>query len=539
LARYLAEGQIEYLGRLDHQVKVRGFRIELGEIEAVLEQHPGVRGALVMAHEFGEGDKRLVAYVVPDEQRAGTVARLLRMEKEGLLRERPSYELPNGIVIASPPNREEIDFVYREIFEDRAYLRGGVVLRDGDCIFDVGANVGLFTLFAANACRDATIYAFEPMPETFETLRLNARLHGLDAKLFQVGLSDAAGEAEFTFYPNFTTMSGRYADAADEREVVKSIMQGDASAGLRSATQLDEAELDEVLLGRLKSERVSCRLLTLSEVIRENGVERIDLLKIDAEKCEQEVLDGIDESDWEKIRQCVVEVHDLDGRLERIRSVFEQRGFDVIVHAEGRGSYILYATQPAADGDEARQTRDNMNEANDDAEIQWMAPQRLVGDLRSHLQQRLPEYMVPSAFVLLDAIPLSANGKVDRKALPPPDHARQSAASTYVAPRTLVEEQLCEMWRELLGVDRVGINDNFFDLGGHSLLLTQLATRIRAAFQVEMPLRTLFDATTVESMVVCIAEQQLEQVDEADLSDLIQELEAISPEEARALLAVE
>jgi acyl carrier protein len=271
-------------------------------------------------------------------------------------------------------------------------------------------------------------------------------------------------------------------------------------------------------------------------VIRENGVERIDLLKIDAEKCEQEVLDGIDESDWAKIRQCVVEVHDLDGRLERIRSEFEQRGFDVIVHAEGRGSYILYATRPAADGDDARQTREHTN---DDIEVQWMAPQRLVGDLRAHLQQRLPEYMVPSAFVLLDAFPLSANGKVDRKALPPPDHARQSAASTYVAPRTPVEEELCEMWRELLGVDRVGINDNFFDLGGHSLLLTQLATRIRAAFQVEMPLRSLFDATTVESMVVCIAEQQLEHVDEADLSDLIQELEAISPEEARALLAVE
>ncbi|HEX7314775.1 MAG TPA: amino acid adenylation domain-containing protein [Pyrinomonadaceae bacterium] len=536
VARHLPGGEIEYLGRVDHQVKVRGFRIELGEIEAALEQHAGVREALVMAQEFGEGDKRLVAYVVPDEQRARPVRQLLRMEKQGLLGQRATYELPNGMVIVSPPNREEIHFVYREIFEDRAYLRGGVTLRDGDCVFDVGANVGLFTLFAARACQDITLYAFEPMPETFETLRLNALLYGLDAKLFQVGLSDAEGETEFTFYPNFTTMSGRYADAASEREVVKSIMRGDAEAGLRGATQLEEAELDEVLLGRLKSERVTCRLRTLSEVIRENGVERIDLLKVDAEKCEQEVLDGIDEADWLKIRQCVVEVHDTDGRLARIELMFERRGFGVTVQPEGRGSYILYATRPIPESDDAIQTRGHEG---DNAHPEWMSQQRLVADVRARLQERLPEYMVPSAFVMLDAFPLSPNGKVDRKALPPPEFARLASEGDYVAPRTPVEEQLCEMWRELLGVERVGVTDNFFDLGGHSLILTQLATRIRAAFEIEMPLRSLFDATTVEAMTVCIAEQQLARGDDEELSRLFAELEELSPDEARALLAAD
>ena len=111
------------------------------------------------------------------------------------------------------------------------------------------------------------------------------------------------------------------------------------------------------------------------------------------------------------------------------------------------------------------------------------------GELRNYLSKRLPEYMVPSAFVILEALPLTPNGKADRRALSAPITDRPTLDYPFVAPRIPAEERLVAIWRELLHVDQIGIYDNFFDLGGHSLLLTQLASRIRQIFQVEIPLR--------------------------------------------------
>ncbi|NPC76705.1 non-ribosomal peptide synthase/polyketide synthase, partial [Pyxidicoccus fallax] len=120
--------------------------------------------------------------------------------------------------------------------------------------------------------------------------------------------------------------------------------------------------------------------------------------------------------------------------------------------------------------------------------------------VRAFLQQKLPEYMVPSAVVVLPALPLSPNGKVDRKALPAPDAPASDEAIEYVAPRTETERQLALFFSELLRAERVGAHDNFFDLGGHSLLATQLVSRVRATFGVEMPLRDLFEAPTVAEL---------------------------------------
>ncbi|WP_366934966.1 non-ribosomal peptide synthase/polyketide synthase [Pyxidicoccus fallax] len=120
--------------------------------------------------------------------------------------------------------------------------------------------------------------------------------------------------------------------------------------------------------------------------------------------------------------------------------------------------------------------------------------------VRAFLQQKLPEYLVPSAVVVLPALPLSPNGKVDRKALPAPDAPASDEAIEYVAPRTEAERQLALFFSELLRAERVGAHDSFFDLGGHSLLATQLVSRVRAAFGVEMPLRDLFEAPTVAGL---------------------------------------
>ena len=127
-----------------------------------------------------------------------------------------------------------------------------------------------------------------------------------------------------------------------------------------------------------------------------------------------------------------------------------------------------------------------------------------ANDLRSFLRQKLPEYMVPSALVLLDALPLMFNGKMDRRALPALERARPELENAVVIPRTPTEEILAEIWVQVLGLERVGIHDNFFDLGGHSLLATQVVSRIRDAFGMEIPLRRLFELPTVAGLAESI-----------------------------------
>ena len=131
-------------------------------------------------------------------------------------------------------------------------------------------------------------------------------------------------------------------------------------------------------------------------------------------------------------------------------------------------------------------------------------PRPTTTDLRHFLQEKLPEYMVPAVFVPLDALPLMPNGKIDRRALRAPDRLRPELDRAFVAPRTPTEALLAEIWAQLLDIERVGIHDNFFDLGGHSLLATQLVSRARETFQVEIPLRRLFEAPTVAGLAESI-----------------------------------
>ncbi|MBD1812959.1 non-ribosomal peptide synthetase [Microcoleus vaginatus DQ-U2] len=137
----------------------------------------------------------------------------------------------------------------------------------------------------------------------------------------------------------------------------------------------------------------------------------------------------------------------------------------------------------------------------------------LINDLRCYLKQKLPQYMMPSAFVLLESLPLTTNGKIDQRSLPAPDINRAEFESNFTEPRTPDEQLIAEIWAEVLGLERVGIYDNFFELGGHSLLATQAISRLREAFQVEVPLRSLFESPTVatvtESLLQYRAEQKL------------------------------
>ncbi|MGQ0593714.1 MAG: amino acid adenylation domain-containing protein [Gammaproteobacteria bacterium] len=132
-------------------------------------------------------------------------------------------------------------------------------------------------------------------------------------------------------------------------------------------------------------------------------------------------------------------------------------------------------------------------------------PPPAVEELRRHLKERVPEYMLPSAFVLLEALPLTPNGKVDRNGLPAPDASSQ-LGHQHVAPRTQTEEILAGIWIEVLGVERVGVHDNFFELGGHSLLATQVVARVIDVLDVELPLTSLFESPTISELAVVVDE---------------------------------
>ena len=163
--------------------------------------------------------------------------------------------------------------------------------------------------------------------------------------------------------------------------------------------------------------------------------------------------------------------------------------------------------------------------------------------LRSYVQQHLPEYMAPSAWVVLDSLPITGNGKVDRSALPDPDGARPASEQPFVEPQTEIETELAAIWCEVLSVDRVGSEDNFFNLGGHSLLATQVVSRIRAQFSVELPLRKLFEAPTLSALARNIVSLQAKGQDAAStpgeavrVPAVAADLQGLSDDEVDSLL---
>jgi non-ribosomal peptide synthetase component F/acyl carrier protein len=167
----------------------------------------------------------------------------------------------------------------------------------------------------------------------------------------------------------------------------------------------------------------------------------------------------------------------------------------------------------------------------------YVVPKReqvLTGsDLRRFLKQKLPEYMIPSTFVFQDALPLTPGGKVDRRALPTPNNAHPEFDASYVPPRTALEKEVANIWADVLNLDNVGINHNFFDLGGHSLAATRVVSQVIKQFQVEVPLQLLFQSPTVAEMAAVIMEHQSKKLSEKDLECILTELESMSDEEAQ------
>jgi len=215
-----------------------------------------------------------------------------------------------------------------------------------------------------------------------------------------------------------------------------------------------------------------------------------------------------------KVRGYRIELGEIEARLLEHGGV---RGAAVVAREEAGGEVRLVAYVVPAAGERPG-----------------------VAALREHLRRVLPEYMVPAAWVWLEALPLTPSGKVDRRALPAPEGVRPELGREYVAPRTETEATLAGICAELLRVERVGVHDSFFELGGHSLLATQFISRVRDAFQVELPLRTLFESPSVAGLSRAItALQEAASGEEAKVAALLERVEQLSPDEVQALLSRE
>ena len=241
-------------------------------------------------------------------------------------------------------DRSQLAYQLNEIVGERTYLRHGIEVTEGDIVLDVGANVGVAAAFFVIECRAGRVHCFEPVPPLVELLRENLR--SLDAcAVHGYGLSSVDGRVAITYYPAAAAMSGLYADPDRDAAVVRRCL-----LNLGFSEDAADAELE----GRYEPTELTCELRTLSRVVREEAIERIDLLKIDVERAELDVLLGIDEPDWRRIAQVVAEVHDEDGRLGAVREMLDDHGFGVVVDQDpvmlGTEVHMVYARR------ETRQT---------------------------------------------------------------------------------------------------------------------------------------------------------------------------------------
>lgn len=351
------------------------------EIEGTLRRYPGIARARVLR----DADGRLVAQVLPWGTHSVTA-------DTGVLAE------------LAVMNMAELRFLHDEIFVGEVYLRGGIVLREDAVVFDVGANIGMFSLFIGAHCPSAQVYAFEPVPEVFAKLQQNIDERGLTVRSFNYGLSDRDQEISFYYYPNISIMSCRhdYINWENEVELIKRYVANERKNGPPGRAE-HLAEVEGLAAKDFEFIECRCRLRKMSPVIDEVGVRTIDLIKIDAQRAEYDVLQGIEARHWPLIQQISMEVHDeagspTEGRVEQVTALLAEKGFHVSVAVEGMlrgtGRYAVYAVRPGYASD----PRPVVAAAGTGHAVE-------PGHVADWLSARLPADLLPDRVVVVDALP--------------------------------------------------------------------------------------------------------------------------------------
>ncbi|TRT76023.1 MAG: amino acid adenylation domain-containing protein, partial [Microcystis sp. M_OC_Ca_00000000_S217Cul] len=633
LARYLPDGKIEYLGRIDNQVKVRGFRLELGEIEAVLSQHPLVQEAVVMAradqasdHDYDQLNTNLVAYLVPalkgqvlPEQLAQWQSEYVsdwqKIYEESYSKPQPQTEDPTfnisgwnssytGQAIPDAEMQEWVDQTVSRILGNQPPQR----------VLEIGCGSGLLLFRVAKHCQEywgadysaATINNLEHLCSTIEGLEGKVKLLHRTADDF-TGIPQATFDrvvinSVVQYFPSvdylLQVIAGAVKTTADQGKIfLGDIRSLSLLEPYHAAVQLARTEANKTLEQWQK--QVNQSVATEEELLIEpqffialkQRFPRISWVEIapkrgqadneltqfrydvtlhldtdgqkttipwlnwqrdrfslaqlqDKLKLEQPEYLGIRDVPNQRLQNAlqildclenppgvktVGELRQLLGKNtgiginpEQMWQLGEQLGYTVhLSWWEGSqdGSFDVVFCRQNAILEPIISKVDEQPYPNfwDDETIipkSWTdytnnplygkLVQKLIPQVREFVQQKLPSYMVPQAFVLLNTLPLTPNGKVDRQALPTPDTATRNLATGFLAPRTPIETQMSQIWSEVLGVERIGIKDNFFELGGHSLLATQVISRSRDLFSVELSLQNLLEYPTIANLAQII-----------------------------------
>jgi len=263
--------------------------------------------------------------------------------------------LPNGDIISYIDKLTALD-VYEEIYVENEYLRHGIQIKNKDVIFDIGANIGLFSRFMTTQAKDLRIYTFEPVPVIFRILEENLRNLPAQVKNYNIGLAETNKDAKINYYPKVSADSAiipfdwdlkvnQYVDNYDEIIVKENPVAKIVPKFLRKRV------VRIGLKNLYKAEIIDCKLRPLTDLIKENEIDIINLMKIDAENYEYQVLAGIKNNDWDKIQQITMEVHEhIEGGenlLNTLAEMLEDKGFQVVKGLDGRfssmGVYMLYA----------------------------------------------------------------------------------------------------------------------------------------------------------------------------------------------------
>ncbi len=617
LVRYRPDGNVEFLGRLDHQVKIRGFRIELGEIEAALATHPAVREAVVVARDEASGDKRLVAYVVadsagldvltePGQDAAGKRVVQWRAAFEGAYGSeaaagdlafdiRAWRDSRTGEPIPAEDMREWVDSTVRRI-----------LALGSRRVLEIGCGTGLLlarvaprceryvaTDFSATAAAQAQrLVEATPGLEAVEVLcRPADDFSGLDAGTFDLVVINSvvqyfpdpdylvrvlAGAASLVADGGALFVGDvRHADLLDHYQLFALLPSAPAQMPLaefaaewrRRIGGEEELLLNPAFFGALGT--AIPRLAAVEAQIKEGRADNeMTLFRFDAvlrlgaadfaasptiewsgreltaddlrarlerEQPSSVVVRGVANRRLTRLATAMTLVETLsEETVEALRRRFEAfpvagpypqdladvgltLDYQVAIGWSGDGpagdlDIALRRDGPAIDllRTVADRAGDPFRHVGNPLRREQLS--RLPEALRLHADTLLPDYMLPAAVVVLDRLPLSPTGKVDRRRLPEPDFEADRSTRPVVRPRTPIEAILCDLFAEVLGVRRIGVDDDFFRLGGHSLMATQLVTRARAATGREVSLRWLFETPTPAALA--------ERVESAGATDL-------------------